>query len=159
MDKEIIKFDDTEIEEYKFHQNKSTISRNDIDINKIVVSNKFPLGKQHFKYFIGTKDSEKIRPLCILYSQMIIYIRNFHENRHIYFLIKEEKVFIKYMEISERVSNIIKTNLIVNLFRVKVISLSFFLQPGGCRLNLPTTSLLHSFLFRSFFTALLLLSW
>ena len=38
MDKKIIKFDDTEIEEYKFHQNISPISINDIDINKIVVS-------------------------------------------------------------------------------------------------------------------------
>ena len=39
MDKEIIKFDDTEIEEYKFHQHKSPILINDIDINKIVVPN------------------------------------------------------------------------------------------------------------------------
>ena len=40
---------------------------------------------------------------------MIIYKRNFDENRHIYFLIKEENVFIKYIEILEKVSNIIKT--------------------------------------------------
>ena len=42
MDKKIIKLDDTEIERYKFHQYKSPISINDIDINKIVVSNKLP---------------------------------------------------------------------------------------------------------------------
>ena len=36
MDKKVINFDDTEIEEYKFHQNKSFISINNIDINKIV---------------------------------------------------------------------------------------------------------------------------
>ena len=65
MDKRIIKFDDTKIEKYKFHQNKSPISINDIDINKIVVSNKFPFVKQDFKYFISHKGSEKIRPLCI----------------------------------------------------------------------------------------------
>ena len=40
---------------------------------------------------------------------MIIYKRNFDENRHIYLLIKEENVFIKYIEILEKVSNIIKT--------------------------------------------------
>ena len=50
---------------------------------------------------------------------MIIYKRNFDENRHIYFLIKKEKVFIKYMEFLERVSNIIKKKLIVNLYIVK----------------------------------------
>ena len=40
---------------------------------------------------------------------MIIYKRSFDENKHIYFLIKEEKVFIKYMEILEKVNNIIKS--------------------------------------------------
>ena len=55
MDKKNIKFDDTEIEEYKFHQNKSPILINSIDINKIVASNKFPLSKEDFKYFIGYK--------------------------------------------------------------------------------------------------------
>ena len=69
MDKKIIKFDDTDIEEYEFHQYKSPISRNDIAINEIVVSNKFPLGIQDFKYFIGYKDNKEIRPLCIFFSR------------------------------------------------------------------------------------------
>ena len=45
MDKKIIKFDNTEIEEHEFHQHKSLISINDIDNNKIVVPNKLPFGK------------------------------------------------------------------------------------------------------------------
>ena len=53
MDKQIIKFDDTEIEEYKFYQNRSPILINNIGINKVVVPNKLPLGKNDFKYFIG----------------------------------------------------------------------------------------------------------
>ena len=44
MDKKSIKFDDTKIEEYELHQYKSTISINDIDINEIIASNKFPFG-------------------------------------------------------------------------------------------------------------------
>ena len=58
MDTKIIKFDDTEIEEYEFHRYKSPVSINDIDINKIAVSNKFLFGKQDFKYFTGYKDNE-----------------------------------------------------------------------------------------------------
>ena len=57
MDKKIIKFDDTEIEEFEFHQHKSPISINDINIDKIVVSDKLPFDKQDFKYFIGYKDA------------------------------------------------------------------------------------------------------
>ena len=44
----------------KFHQHKRPILINNIDINKIVVSNKFPFGKQHFKYLIGYKDQKEI---------------------------------------------------------------------------------------------------
>ena len=55
MDKKVIKFDDTEIEKYEFSQHKNAILINDIDINKIVVSNMLPSGKQDFKYFIGYK--------------------------------------------------------------------------------------------------------
>ena len=38
-------------------QHKSPISIKDIDINEILVSSKFPFGKQDFKYFIGCKDN------------------------------------------------------------------------------------------------------
>ena len=57
MDTKILKLDDTEIDEYKFQQCKSPISINTIDVNKILVSSKFPFGKQYFKYFIGYKDN------------------------------------------------------------------------------------------------------
>ena len=52
MDQKIIEFDDTEIGEYKFHQHKSFISINHIDIIEIVVSNKLPFGENHLEYFI-----------------------------------------------------------------------------------------------------------
>ena len=57
MDKKIIKFNDTEVEEFEFHEHKSPILINDINIDKIVVSDKLPFGKQDFKYFIGYKDA------------------------------------------------------------------------------------------------------
>ena len=60
MDKKIIKFDDTEIEIYKFHQHKSPILTGNINNNKIVVSNEVSFGKKDFKYFIGYKDAKKI---------------------------------------------------------------------------------------------------
>ena len=85
----IIKFDDTENEEYKFHQHKNPISINDIDINEIAVFNKFHFGKQDFKYFIAYKDDRKIRPLCISFPKLGKY-RSFGKTKYIYFLIKEE---------------------------------------------------------------------
>ena len=55
---------------------------------------------------------------------MIIYKRNIDKNRCIYFLIKEVKVFIKYMEILEKVSNIIKNEFKSDLMYSKKISKS-----------------------------------
>ena len=48
MDKTIIKFVDIEIKKQKLQQNKGPISTANIDINKIVVSNKFSFSKKRF---------------------------------------------------------------------------------------------------------------
>ena len=76
MDKKIIKSDGNEIEEYKFHQNKSPISINDIDINKVVVSNNLSFVKQVFKYFIGYQVPKKNKPLSIFRPKMSVYKRD-----------------------------------------------------------------------------------
>ena len=59
MENKIIKFNDNEIKKYRFHQHKSPILMDNIDINKSVVSNKISFGKKNFKYFIGYKDVKK----------------------------------------------------------------------------------------------------
>ena len=51
-------FNNTEIKKYKFHQHKSPISIDNMDINKIVVSNKVFFHKKDFKYFIGYKNAK-----------------------------------------------------------------------------------------------------
>ena len=50
MEKTIIKSDDIEMEKQKFHQHKRPILINNIDINKIVVSNKVSFSKKGFEY-------------------------------------------------------------------------------------------------------------
>ena len=42
----------------KFHQHQRPVLIKNIEINKIVVSNKVSLGKIGFKYFIGSKDTK-----------------------------------------------------------------------------------------------------
>ena len=108
MDKTIIKFDDNETEEYKFHQYKCLILIENIDINKMVVSNKFLFSKQDFKYFIGYIDNKEIRPLCIFFPEVSIYKRFSDKTKCMYFMIKYDLFFFyKYMAIWEKVSSII----------------------------------------------------
>ena len=58
MEKTVIKFGDVKSTKQKFHQHKLPISIKNIDINKIVVSNKVFFGKKVFTYFIGWKDDK-----------------------------------------------------------------------------------------------------
>ena len=92
---------------------QTPISINNIDINEIVVSNKFHFDKQDFKYSIGYKDNEEIRPLCILFSELSIYKIYPDKTKRMYFIIKAEKFSDKYMKIWKKFSHIIK-KLIVN---------------------------------------------
>ena len=59
MDTKVIKFGDTEIKKHDFYQHKNPILINNIDISKIVVSNKGSFDKNGFKYSIVYKDDKK----------------------------------------------------------------------------------------------------
>ena len=98
MEKTVIRFGDTEIEKQKFHQHKRPISIENIDVNKIVVSNKVSFDKQGFKYLIGCRD-DKIRILSILIPKMSAYRRDFDETKHMSFLIKDDELLEQYNDI------------------------------------------------------------
>ena len=94
----------------KFHEYKSHILINDIDINEKVVSNNFAFDKQDFEYFIGYKDNKKIKPLCIFFPEMNAYRIDLDETECMSFLMRDKEFLEKHNEIWEKVSNIIKEN-------------------------------------------------
>ena len=108
MVKTIRSFGDIEIQRQRFHQHKGPITIKNIDINKIVVSNKVSFGKKGFKYLIGYKDAKKIRPLCIFFPTMSAYRKEFDETKYISSLIKHDELLEKYNEISEKIKNSLK---------------------------------------------------
>ena len=59
MEKTVTKLGNIEMEKQIFHQHKRPISIKDININKIVISNKVSFSKKGFKYFIGYKHAKK----------------------------------------------------------------------------------------------------
>ena len=59
MEKTITQFGGTEVQKDQFHQYKKPISRENIDIYEIVVSDKVFFDKKDFKYFIGYKNTKK----------------------------------------------------------------------------------------------------
>ena len=99
MEKTIIKFGDIKIQKQKFHQHKRPVSIKNVDVNKIVLSNKVSFGKKRFKYFTGYKDAKKTKPLCIFLPKMSAYRKNFNETKYMSFSIKDDKLLEKNNEI------------------------------------------------------------
>ena len=76
-----------------------------VNVNKIVVSDKFNHNEDVFKYFIGDQKDEIVRPLCIFLPQMNGYIKYFeYGSPNMSFLIKDEEVGEEY----EQIWNVIK---------------------------------------------------
>ena len=69
MEKIIIKLGDIKIKKRKIYQYKRPISINNINVDKIVVSQKVSFDKYRFKYFIGYKDTKKLGPLLLYFFQ------------------------------------------------------------------------------------------
>ena len=71
-----------------------------VNVDQIVVSDKFKHNKEGFKYFIGYQKNEIVKPLCIILPQMngyTKYIKYFkNESKNMSFLIKDEEVWEKY---------------------------------------------------------------
>ena len=103
-----MKFGDIEIQKQKFHQYERPLSIKNIDINKIVVSNKVSFGKYIGKYIIGYKDVKITRLLYIYLPKISLYRRDFHETKYMLFLIKDDELLEIYNEIWEKFENTIK---------------------------------------------------
>ena len=75
------KFGDGEIKKHIFLQYKRPVSIKNPDINNIVVTSKVSFGKKGFKYFIGYKDPQKTRPLCIFLRKRSAGRKDFDETK------------------------------------------------------------------------------
>ena len=53
MGKAILTFGDIETENNKFYCHKTPIFLKDVDIEKVLVSNKISFGEKNYQYFIG----------------------------------------------------------------------------------------------------------
>ena len=88
MDTKTAKFDDTETEKHKFDQHESPISISNIDINKIVVSNRVSFGEKWFYWLQNIRQKFywlQRWPLCILLPKVSAYRRDLDETRYVFF--------------------------------------------------------------------------
>ena len=104
MSKKTLKFDNIRVNKKEFHKSKQPIDLNLINIDQIVVFDKFKHSDDGFKYFIGYKEGEIVKPLCIILPQMTGYIKYFENGgKNMSFVIKDDDVLDKYNEIWDKI--------------------------------------------------------
>ena len=95
-----LKFDNIRVNKKEFLKSKQPIDVNLVNVDQIVVTDKFKHSDDGFKYFIGYKKSEIVKPLCIILPQMSGYIKYFEDGgENMSFMIKNNGVLDKYDEI------------------------------------------------------------
>ena len=86
-------FGDKIIKKSDFWKSKKVIKIDNIDVNKILVSQEEPYGsKNSFKYLTGYNDYHIVRPLCIKLPQMIGYANCFNGNKTMSFKVSDNKL-------------------------------------------------------------------
>ena len=91
-----------------------------VNVDQIVVSDKFKHNNEGFKYFIGYQEGEIVKPLCIILPQMSGYIKYFENGgKNMSFVIKDDDVLDKYNEIWDKIKEILYSKFHRCLFNMK----------------------------------------
>ena len=111
MTEKTLKFNNIRVNKKEFHKSKQPIDLMSVNVDQIVVSDKFKHNNEGFKYFIGYQEGEIVKPLCIILPQMSGHIKYFeYGGMDMSFLIKDDEVWEKY----EQIWGLIKNKLGIN---------------------------------------------
>ena len=103
MSKKTLKFE-VEVNKKEIHVSKKPIALSLLNVNQILKSDKFGHSDKGFKYFIGYKDYNIIRSLCIILPQMSGFIKYFgNGGKNLSLMIQDDSVLVKYNEIWNKI--------------------------------------------------------
>ena len=106
MSKKTLEFDIIIANKRELHKSKQPIDLMSVNVDQIVVSDKFKHSDDSFKYFISYKEDEIVKPLCIILPQMTGYIKYFENGgKKMSFMVKEDDVLDKYNKIWGKTKN------------------------------------------------------
>ena len=77
MIEKTLKFNNIRLNKNEFQKSKKSIELMSVVVDQIVVSDKFKHNNEGFKFFIGYREGEIVKPLCILLPQTSGYIKYF----------------------------------------------------------------------------------
>ena len=81
----------------KNYRNKTPIFLKDVDIEKVLVSNKISFGEKNYKYLIGyLYNDSKVKPLHIMLPKTSAYVKSYDgQIKDLYFLIEGDVLLEK----------------------------------------------------------------
>ena len=99
-----------EIGKKKFYRYKSPVLLRDVEIEKVLVSNKISFGEKNYKYFIGyLYNDNRVKLLHIIFPKTSGYVKSYDgQTKWMYFLIEDDKLLEKHNTIWDTVSAHIK---------------------------------------------------
>ena len=109
MSEHTLKFDENVVNKKDFHASKEAVALDSVESSRILVFDKFKHSENDSKFFIGyLHDDNVIRPLCIILTQMIGYIKYFDNGRkNMSFLIEDGSVYLKYTKILNKIKKLL----------------------------------------------------
>ena len=114
MGEKTLKFNNIRLNKKELHKSKEPIYLMSVNLDQIVVSNKFKHSDDGFKHFIGYLEGGIVKPLCIILPQMSGYIKYFKNGgKNMSFLIRDNEVWEKY----EKIWYVIKNKLSIKFHR------------------------------------------
>ena len=113
-----IKFGDKEVDKKEFYSSKQAISLDSVDLNKIVVSNKWKISDTTYKYLCGYLNNDVIQPLCVILPQMNGIVKYFDDGgKNMSFVMDDEEIYEKYNAIWDVVRKLLKLKFTVGPVR------------------------------------------
>ena len=81
-----------------------------MNVDQIVISDKYKHSDDGSKHFISYKEGDIVRPLCIILLQMTGYIKYFEDSgKNMSFMTKDDKMLDKYNEIWDKIKKKLNT--------------------------------------------------
>ena len=94
MSEKRLKSNNIKLNKKEFHKSKEPIDLLSVNVDQIVISDKFKHNNEGFKYFIGYLEGGIVKPLCIILPQMSECIKYFENgDKNMSFLIRDNKVW------------------------------------------------------------------
>ena len=111
MSEKTLKFDNIGLDKEELHKSKRPIGLVSVNVDQIAISEIFKHSDDGFKCFIGQKEDEIVKPLCIILPQMSGYIKYFENGgKNMSFMTYDNRLKDIYNIVWEKIGIVLNIN-------------------------------------------------